>query len=381
VSVLGGPVVHVSTPRTWRGGEQQLVYLADRLRARGEGQLVLCPAGSELARVCAGRGLPHVTAARRLSVDPLFARAVARTARGAAIVHAHDPHALTAAALAASLFGLRAPIVVHRRVDFPIRGGRFSRWKYDHPRVRRIVCVSRAIADILGPDVRDPSRLRVVYDGIDPARFSGARPDGRLRREFGFPPDVPLVGNVAALAGHKDYFTFVDTAARLLASGVDARFVAIGDGPLRDQIAAHVRRRGLEGKVVLAGFRSDVPAILPELDVFLFTSKEEGLGSSILDAYACRVPVVATAAGGVPELVADGETGLLAPIRDAAALADGVARLLGDRALRERLVSAAARRVLEEFGTEALAERTLAIYREVVEEQVPGRSGGPRRPP
>jgi glycosyltransferase involved in cell wall biosynthesis len=356
--------VHVSTPRTWRGGEQQLIYLAEQLRARGVDQIVLCPAGSELARVCADRDLPHAIAPRRLSVDPLFARALARVARGAAVVHAHDPHALTAAAIAASLFGLAAPIVVHRRVDFPIGRGRFSRWKYDHPRVHRIVCVSRAIAEIVRPDVRGPSRLRVVHDGIDPARFAGARPDGRLRRDLGFPAGVPLVGNVAALAGHKDYFTFVDTAARLLADGVDARFVAIGDGALREAIAAHIRRLGLEGRVVLAGFRSDVPTILPELDVFLFTSKEEGLGSSILDAYACRVPVVATAAGGVPEILADGETGLLAPVRDAAALAERVRRVLAEPALRRRLVEGGARH-LAEFGVDRMAERTLAIYREV----------------
>jgi glycosyltransferase involved in cell wall biosynthesis len=364
VSVLAGSVVHVSTPRTWRGGEQQLVYLAEGLRARGVDQIVLCPTASELARVCGERGLPHVAAPRRLSVDPLFARSLARIARGASLVHAHDPHALTAAALGASLFGLGAPVVVHRRVDFPIGRGRFSRWKYDHASVRRIVCVSRAIADVLRPDIRDPSRLRVVHDGIDRSRFAGARPDGRLRRELAVPAGVPLIGNVAALAGHKDYFTFVDTAARLLADGLDARFVAIGDGPLRDEIATYVRERRLEGRVVLAGFRSDVPAILPELDVFLFTSKEEGLGSSILDAYACRVPVVATAAGGVPEIVADGETGLLAPVRDPQALAAAVRRMLGDAPLRDRLVAAAERRVRDEFGTDALADRTLAIYRE-----------------
>lgn len=364
-----GPVVHVSTPRSWRGGEQQVVYLAERLRAHGVPQLVVCPAGSELERVCRERGLPHAPLRRRASVDPFFARGVARAAAEvrAAIVHAHDPHGHAAAVLAASLFGLEAPVVVHRRVDFRIGRGPFSRWKYDHRAVRRIVCVSRAIAEIVRPDVRDPSRLCVVHDGIDLRRFSGASADGRLRRQYALPERVPLVGNVAALAGHKDHFTFVETAARLLDGGLDARFLAIGDGPLRDEIADRIRRRGLEGRVLLTGFRTDVPSILPELDLFLFTSKEEGLGSSILDAYACRVPVVATAAGGVPEIVVDGETGLLAPVRDPDALADRVRRVLADPALRARLVEGGARRVAE-FGTEALGDRTLAIYRAVAAE-------------
>jgi glycosyltransferase involved in cell wall biosynthesis len=369
VSVTAAPrgaVVHVSTPRSWRGGEQQLVYLAERLRTLGVPQLVVCAAGSEVERRCRALELPCAALKRRAAIDPFFARGVARaaTAARAGVVHAHDPHGHTAAVLAASLFGLRTPIVVHRRVDFRIGRGAFSRWKYDHPAVRRIVCVSSAIADVLRPDVRDPARLRVVHSAVDQARFAGARPDGRLRRQYGIPAGVPLVGNVAALAEHKDYFTFVDTAARLAADGLDARFVAIGDGPLRDEIAAHVRRRGVEGRVFLTGFRADVPSILPELDLFLFTSTEEGLGTSILDAYASGVPVVATAAGGVPEIVSDGETGLLAPIGDSGALADRARRVLGDPALRARLVEGGARRAAE-HGVDRMAERTLAIYREL----------------
>jgi glycosyltransferase involved in cell wall biosynthesis len=362
---LSGTIVHVSTPRSWRGGEQQLVYLAERLLAMGVPQLVVSPPGSPVEHACGERRIPHLALRRRASIDPLFARAIARAAEGAqaAIMHAHDPHGHTAAVLATAVFGLRVPLVVHRRVDFPIGGGRFSRWKYDHPAVRRIICVSRAIANVLRTDLRDPSRLRVVHSATDPARFARAKPDGRLRREHGIPPGVPLIGNVAALAGHKDHFTFVETAARVLASGLDARFFAIGDGPLRDEIAGYIRDKGLEGRVILTGFRGDIPAILPELDVFLFTSREEGLGSSLLDALACRVPVVATAAGGIPEIVADGESGLLARQRDADALATAVRRVLGDPDLRARLVEGGARR-LADFGVPVMAERTLAVYRE-----------------
>jgi glycosyltransferase involved in cell wall biosynthesis len=360
----------VSTPRSWRGGEQQVVHLAQRLRAAGVPQLVVCPPGSEVERVCRERDLPHAALRRRGAIDPLFARALARTAAraGAALVHAHDPHAHTAAVLAASLFGLRVPIVVHRRVAFPIGRGPFTRWKYDHPSVRRIVCVSRAAADVLRPALADPARLRVVHSATDAARLAEARPDGRLRRDHRLPPGVPLVGYVAALTLEKDHLTFVDTAARVLASGVDARFIAIGDGRLRDEIARRVRQQGLEGRVVLAGFRADIAAILPELDLLLFTSRQEGLGSSLLEAFACRVPVVATAAGGIPEIVVDGETGLLAPVGDAAALAERVRRVLGDPALRATLVEGGVRR-LEDFGVDRMAERTLAVYREVLAER------------
>lgn len=361
-----GPVFHVSTARTWRGGEQQLVYLVERLRALGVPQTVVCRPGSELERACRDRSVPIATIARRAGVDPLFARSLARVVAraGAAVVHAHDPNAHAAATLGASLFGLSAPVVVHRRVDFPVGRGPFSRWKYEHAAVRRFVCVSRAVAEMMRRDIGDCTRLRVVHDGIDAGRFAASLTDGRLRREYGIPVSVPIVGNVAALVDHKDCFTFIETAARLVSSGIDARFFVIGTGPLHGDLVANVRQKGLDGHVFLTGFRDDIPAVLPELDLFLFTSKQEGLGSSILDAYACRVPVVATAAGGVPELVSDEETGLLAPVRDAAALADRVRRALGDPRLCARLVEGGARRVAE-FSVDRMAERTLAIYREV----------------
>jgi L-malate glycosyltransferase len=359
-------VLHVSSPVTWRGGEQQTAYLFAELARKGIEQAIACPPGSVMAQRCAERGWQHVTVRRRASIDPLFARGVARAARalGATIVHAHDPHAHTAAVLASALFAAPGAIVVHRRVDFPIGRGRFTRWKYDHAAVKRIVCVSGAIAEIMRPSLRDPSRLRVVHSGVDLGRF-GAKPDGRLRRELAVTDGTALVGNVSALAGHKDYPTFVETAARLLARGVKARFVAVGEGPERPRIEALLKARGLERDVTLAGFRDDVPVILPELDVLLFPSETEGLGTTVLDAFAAGVPVVATRAGGIPEMVVDGECGLLADVKDAETLAGNVARVLSDAALRERLV-AGGRARLREFGVDRTAERILAIYREVV---------------
>jgi L-malate glycosyltransferase len=363
-------VVHASTQRGWRGGEQQIAYLHGCLAGRGVSQIVVCAAGGELARRAPALEMRHVAARRLGGVDPLFARALARTCRdaGAALVHAHDPHAHAASVLACALFGAPRRVVVARRVVFPIGGGPLTRWKYDHAAVRRIVCSSRAVADTLAGAIRDPGRLRVVHDAIDPGRFASATRTGRLRAELGVGAGAPLVGTVAALTAEKDPLTLVETAARLAAGRRDVRFVHVGEGPLRSAVDARVRALGLADRYAILGFRPDVAEILPELDVFLLTSRLEGLGTSLLDAQACRVPVVATAAGGIPEAVLDGETGLLAPAGDAVALAERVGRVLDDAALRERLVTAAARRVRDEFGTEALADRTLAIYREVAAE-------------
>lgn len=359
-------VLHVSTPRTWRGGEQQLAWLVEGLGALGVPQLVACPPDSALARHGEARGWRLVRLRRRASIDPLYARALARAARacGAGLVHLHDAHAHTGGVLAAALFGLDAPLVLARRVCIPPKAGAFTRWKWNAPTLRRILCVSEAVAGVVGPILRDGGLVRVVPDGIDLGRFAAARPDGRLRRDLGVPEGVPLVGTVGALGADKDPLTFVATAARLRELGLDARFVLIGEGPLRAEVEARIAREGLGGVVHLAGFREDVPAILPELSLLLFTSASEGFGSTLLDAAACRVPVVATRAGGIPEVVIDGETGLLAPVGDAEALAVAAASVLGDAALRARLVEAGAARA-RGYSASAMAARTMAAYQEI----------------
>ena len=359
-------VVHASTQRGWRGGEQQLLWLHEKLAAHGVEQRIVCPKGSELARRAAAGGA-DVVAAEGRGVDPRFAARLARASRGADVVHAHDAGAHTAAVLGAAVLRSRCPIVVARKVVFPIGRGPLTRWKYDHPSVRRIVCSSGAIAEVLRGAVRDPEgRLRVVHDAVDPDRFAPDRGSGRLRRELGVPDGFALVGTVAAVAAEKDPLTFVEVAARLLGQDRAIRFAWVGEGPLRAEAEARCRALGVADRVVFTGFRDDVADLLPGLDLFLFTSRSEGLGTSLLDAQACGVPVVATAAGGIPEAVLDGRTGLLARPGEVEALCARVTRILDDRGLRTRLVQAASERVRREFGLDALARRTLDVYREAI---------------
>ena len=361
-------VLHLSTARTWRGGEQQVAYLAEELRTLQVPQLVVCAAGSPMETFCRQRSLEHRSLKFRAAFDPVNARRLARQARQwrTDLVHTHDSHGHTAAVLANSFFGMHTPLVVSRRVDFPISSGLSSRWKYGHPSVKRILCVSDAIKAITAAGLRDPSVLRTVHSGIDPARFA-AGADGRLHAELGLDPAVQLVGNVAALAPHKDLFTFIRMAEQVHARLPAVRFVLIGEGELRAELERETQRRALGGVLHFTGFRKDVERLLPELDVMAMTSRTEGLGTSILDAFAAGVPVVATAAGGIPELITDGRTGLLRPVGDAVALADAVMAVLQDPALRNRLVQGAAQQ-LQGFTRQATAAATLREYQAVLAE-------------
>lgn len=361
-------IVHLSTARSWRGGEQQLAYLLEELVKLRVEQCVVCAAGSEMEQRCEGIGVERHPLRASMAFDPWAAQRLARFAKrwGADLLHTHDSHAHTMAVLANTLFGMNLPLVVARRVDFPISNGISARWKYGHHSVRRILCVSDAIKDITAQGLKDPSVLRTVHSGIDPDRFKlGA--DGRLHAELGLDPSVPIVGNVAALAPHKDLFTFIRMAERLAEKLPNVHFVLVGKGGLRTELESARKEHGLGDRLTFTGFRDDVDRLLPELAVMVMTSRTEGLGTSILDAFAAKVPVVATAAGGIPELVEDGRTGLLCPVGDDGALAAATERVLNDAGLRRNLVQHATQK-LQGFTKEATAHATLAQYQEVVSE-------------
>lgn len=281
-------------------------------------------------------------------------------------LHAHDSPAHTFAYLAALFFGLKIPLIVHRRVDFPIGKNLLSSWKYNAHSVSQIFCVSDYIRHLITPDILQPNRLVTVHSGIDLQRFENVGKSlktNRLRSEYQIPSHHFLIANIAAIAPHKDYFTFVKTAEKLIHNEFPATFLAIGgDGGELAQIRQFIQEKKLESRIILTGFRSDVQQVLPELDLLLFTSKTEGLGTTLLDAFACGIPVVSTNAGGIPEIVEAGVTGLVCEVGDAESLAEAVRKLLTDNDLRSKLSENAKRRV-QQFSKAAMASAILDIYR------------------
>jgi L-malate glycosyltransferase len=360
-------VLHLSTATSWRGGEQQIAYLAGELKANNIQQTVCCPANSPLHLFCEtlpvavrlfeGRGFAGLGLARIVSEECRQGKI--------SVIHAHDSHAHTAAVLAASVFGNRTPVVLSRRVDFAVSPNPFSHWKYNHVSIRKIICVSEKIKAVTGHDIRDQSKLCVVYDGIDLEKFNPAQKRSLLHDEYQLPASTRLIGNASALADHKDYNTFVDTAERVLHREKKVRFIILGAGSEKQHIENYIAEKQLEKSVILAGFRNNIPELLPELDIFLMTSITEGLGSVLLDAFASGVPVVATRAGGIPEIVSHNTTGLLAPVQDSALLAQHVCALLEDAGLSDRLRQEALARV-RNFSKEVMAHQTKKIYEEVM---------------
>jgi glycosyltransferase involved in cell wall biosynthesis len=358
-------ILHISTPVSWRGGEQQLAYLARELKNTGQEQFFMCAATGAIEAFCIENEFAFFGIKTGL-VDMLSnASLLKRVCRNYKIdiIHTNDSKAHTIAYVAA-LLGNKIPVVVSRRVDFPVGKSLLSRKKYNHSSVKAIICVSNAIKEITGRSITNKTVLRVVYDGIDANTDMPVEiPD--LKALFGFPADSIVIGNIAALAPHKDYFTWLDTAVILKERNPLMRFLIVGDGPQKAEIMAYLTKKGLQDVVVATGFREDAKELLWGFDVFLNTSETEGLGSSLLDAFVRRVPVVATEAGGIPEIVINENTGLLAPVKNPVAIANQVEKVVNDTHISNRLVENAYR-LTKSFDKGIMAEKTLEIYKAVL---------------
>jgi glycosyltransferase involved in cell wall biosynthesis len=203
-------------------------------------------------------------------------------------------------------------------------------------------------------DGRSPSH--VVPLGVDLDRFASGTPT--LQK------DGVLVGDVARLARQKDHRTLLAAMATVRREHPDARLVLVGDGELRAELEQLAAGLGLEGSVLFTGARDDVPDLLASFDVFAHAARYEGFCLAVVEAQAAGIPVVATAVGGVPEAVANGETGLLVPPGDDHALAAAITRLLEDQPLADRLAAAGRRRVHDLYSERRMVEETLRLYGE-----------------
>jgi len=356
-------ILHISTPLSWRGGEQQLMYLYAEFKKKGLNQYVLCPFNSQLYKLFPDKE-KCITYKKKIFSDLFTAKTISCICKKNKInlIHTHDAHAHTKAILAALIFGNTTPIVVHRRVDFPVKKTFISKMKYNHRCIIAIICVSEAIKKIILPDIINKDKVHVVHSGIDLKRFPFQQKTGKLKKLLKIDDPIKIIGNTSALAPHKDYYTFVDTVSLITSQRNDVHFVIIGEGPLEKEIKNYVDIKNLSSYISFLGFRKDVAELLPDFDIFLVTSKTEGLGTSILDAFACKVPVVATQAGGIPELIENNVTGLLSEIGNPSQLSQQIGLVIANDKQRETLTENAFNK-LQFFSKEATAEKILRIYR------------------
>jgi glycosyltransferase involved in cell wall biosynthesis len=277
------------------------------------------------------------------------------------VVHAHDPHALAVAATALSITAPhpKPPLVASHRTTAHIAHDSFSRWTYSQLDCVVTNCV--ATRDHIVADGVPRAKATVIYDGVDLGRIARL-PTTNVHGACFLPTHAPVVGAVSSLVARKGLHHLIDAAALVVREVPDARFVIIGDGELREALEQHIHHTHLERHIFLTGFRADAIECIKGFDLLVVSAVNEGLPTTLLDAMAASKAAVATAVGGIPEVVVDGDTGFLVPPRDHAAMARRLVVLLQDAALRARMGAAALARVKERFTVERMVRETADLY-------------------
>jgi glycosyltransferase involved in cell wall biosynthesis len=346
-------VLHVDSGREWRGGQRQVLLLAQGQRDAGHEPLVVAAPASPLLQRLRARGLAvagvrirgewDVAAARRL-------RALVRTWR-ADVVHAHDAHA-HAIALIALVGRPDVPLVVTRRVAFVPRRGRL---KYGR-RVARFIGISRAVRDAMVEGHVDAARIDVVYSGVPTVAVERPRD---WRRECRWPADTVLCGVVGAMTAEKGIDTLAAVAGRLPEPARSrARLLLLGGSA-----GGACEIGGVPA--FRAGFVDEVHSAMAGLDLLLHPSSAEGLGTAVIDAMALGVPPVAFAVGGLPEIIEHGRSGILVPPGDVGAFAAAAATLIDDAAARATLAAEGPLRAAA-FDVRRMVDGTQRTYEQVL---------------
>jgi len=354
------------------GAERHVVDLALALHRKGYGVEVACSVTGGLSEPLERAGVPVWPLTRRLvkrRVSVAYARGIRKllNQRRFDLVHAHIFASAAAAAIATRGKGLPLVITEHTEASWQTWRTRWiSRWVYR--RARRVIAVSTPIERrLIERDGTPPGLVTLIPNAVIPASdetpdLAGTLPDGWL--------EGPLVGVVARLQPEKGVANFLKAAARVSGISPNARFLIVGDGPLREELLGLARRLGISERVRFLGYRTDSRALIGLMDLLVVPSLTEGSPLIVLEAMAAGVPVVASAVGGIPDQVRHGEEGILVPPDAPDALGEALGALLRDPAYARNLGETGRRRTENEFSHETLVRRIEGVYRAALDGEI-----------
>jgi glycosyltransferase involved in cell wall biosynthesis len=343
-------ICQVITPSRVSGAERSTMALCEHLQRAGHRVVIGCKRGSPLIPVMKDAGLDARPLAISGKANLLAPVRVARLARDvdAAVIHSQ----LSSASAAGRLTGL--PSIAHVRA---LNTAFCYRW------ATRVIAVSHAVKQHLVDQGMNPDRIDVVYNGVDPERYYLPCTPAEARGRLGLPQRGPIVGVIAHLTAKKGHAVFLEAFGAIASKHPETIALFLGEGEERSSLEAQVRRLGLDGRVLFAGFQPDVLPYYAAMDVVALPSIDgEGLPRALLEGGLLRRATIGTRLSGVPEIIRDGESGFIVPVGDAAALAENLDRLFGDQVLRERMGNSAHDFIAATFTVEAMVAGVMASY-------------------
>ena len=347
----------------WRGGQSQALLLLKGLYERGHAAELLTAKGSSLGRRAKRVGIYVHEVSRGMFRLPAAARIRALLSDGRVdLVHANEAHAVTAAWLAG--VHRQLPFVISRRVGFPLGKSALAQARYKSAEC--IVANSHWVAEQAAASGAPQDKLRVVYEGVEIPQLPSAAARQTARAHWGIKPSDKIVGCVGALQSDKGHEWVIRALAELRQEFPEARLLIAGEGKYRPQLEALVAELGLRPKVIFAGFMKNISAAYEAIDLFVFPSLFEGLGTSLLAAMAYAVPSITFFGCALGEIVENERSGIQVEPRNSKAIAQAAAKLLRDPASAQRMGEAGRARVAEKFSAERMVQEMVHVYEDVL---------------
>jgi glycosyltransferase involved in cell wall biosynthesis len=356
-------ILLVDLDTEWRGGQNQALLMLEGLNARNYVAELISPEGSELGNRAQARGItvhavsPHYS---RISAATKISQ-LAKTGEFD-IVHANEAHAVTAAWLARA--HRRVPFVISRRVGYPVRNSAVALSRYQA--AARILPISGWVAQRLVSSGIKSENMTVVYEGVEIPRL----PPPQVRREaralWGVTDDSPLLGCVGVLLPDKGQDLLIHALADLRNEFPQALLLLAGDGPDKSRLKQLATSLGITDAVIFVGFVKGMDPVYSALDVFLFPSRFEGLGTSLLSAMSYGLPSVAFSCCAFGEIIEDQKSGFLVETGDVTALRNAAATLLHDPAQAQQMGQAARTRIEDKFSAPKMVEAMIQVYQSLV---------------
>lgn len=362
-------VVHTEASLGWGGQEIRVLSEMAGMIARGHRMLLLCPAEARIFTEAQARGVPVEAVAigrKRVAGLQALRRRLRTLAPDLVVTHSSTDSWLVA--LATRFWTAAPPVVRIRHISAPVGRNASTRWLYRRAAAHVVTTGERLREDLIRDLQLDADKVSSVPTGIDLARYAPCEKTA-ARRGLGLPEDGFFIGIAATLRSWKGHRYLLDAWAGMARADAD-RLLVVGDGPGRDNLRRQADELGISDRVCMPGNQSDVAPWLAAMDVFALPSyANEGVPQAIMQAMATGLPVVSTPVGSIPEIVADGETGILVPPRDTEALRAALARLAADPELCRRLGTAASAQARQRFADGLMLDRMEAIFGRVLAER------------
>jgi glycosyltransferase involved in cell wall biosynthesis len=361
-------LLQITASNVWRGHEQQIVYYYDEFNYQIEHQVLLCTPNNRLSEIAAEKNYNFQTLPFKSEYDLNWMKKINQIIREEKIdiILIHNSTAHTLCVLSSLIYSWKTPMVFFRTLIKKVDTNFFRKWKYNYKGLKKIVCVSEAVKSVLLSAINDHSRLSIVGSATNLSEFNNTQKKGILHKELGLNNETKIIANISAFVPFKDHVTFVNTAEILSKKVVNCKFILIGKGELEQEIKDYVNSKGLTDTILFLGFRKDIPDIFPEFDIFLFTSKLEPTGGVLLEAYASKIPIIATRAGGIPEVILENKTGLLCEKENPDEFANAVLKIFADDNLRKDLIENGYQYLKENFTKEVIAKKMLQELQDVL---------------